>query len=606
MSITHRAHVVLHACILVLHVFCVPDVCVVWHWFSYAHALQTLFQASKGVGVAFNEGMNGARTPHPFEATIRDVVRTREHLLLNEVDTSESSMTLALNQTIHAKLEAELAAHRTLVDRCSEREHLRSEMDYYKEKVFNLRSDRDNRQLKGKLETTEQVQKFDRNMKKASEAKMSFIAFNEVLCEDLRRKWDERVGTLGPALVDFLALEKKLLLLYSSVVRDVAQPALRFNEPQLENMLANLGGGGGGGGGSMNGRQQQYSVQNGGMGSQRMGVNVEEQKQERGFGGGSRSPQQNQNRSSAAAAAASFDASPPAAARAAVSPVAASFTASSASSSARSHHPSQQQAPQRSPMGFDDMSLSDDFETVGPGAASIFTAARSNNNNHSNSNSNKSHSHAPQQMKSVPFAAAAEGQKSASMDVWEAFGAPAASAVASASPPPVAAAAAVSSFDFDNMETDGSFGSFGSSQASSTPASQSHSHSHAHQASFFSSAVPGGPAVSLDATFSMSGGDNQQQGRSRMDSFGALASRPVAPAAAAAAASSPSPSNAQASRQLQQMMMGNNIPFGAPPAASRSRQRNNVASASASAAASGSGVEGERAQPKPFNPFAED
>jgi hypothetical protein len=193
---------------------------------SYTAAMKQLFLGSKTVCDGFGDAMEDAPRPHPYQAMLKDIKSSRADMVS---DRGEGAIVLGIDGTVLKKLNEELEIHKTLLVRIADREELRKEMDYYSNKVDELRAEREKRATKGKDEKPEQVDKFERNNKKFNDMKLAYTTFNELLISDLTERWTTRVRVLGPAMNDFVACERQVLVLYASCVRDVASvEASRF------------------------------------------------------------------------------------------------------------------------------------------------------------------------------------------------------------------------------------------------------------------------------------------------------------------------------------------------------------------------------------------
>lgn len=131
-------------------------------------------------------------------------------------------VTTALQSKIIAVLEQELMRCVDLSKRIARRVELFTELGYYQKKVNELRDDRDKRASKGKTESSSDVDKFDRNMRKLEEIRLQYDEAHTRLMADLARLWDqERMVNLGPLLREFTQQEQQFAGAYSRAVDNI-------------------------------------------------------------------------------------------------------------------------------------------------------------------------------------------------------------------------------------------------------------------------------------------------------------------------------------------------------------------------------------------------
>ena len=182
---------------------------------------------SKNACEGFATALEDAPRPHPYEGMVAQTRATRTDMVS---DRGQGTIMLSLDSTVLKKLGEELELHKALLERISEREHIRTEMDYYSKKVDELREKREKRAQQGKDDKQEQVDKFQRNESKLRDLRQTYDACNSLLTHDLRERFTTRVRTLGPAFNDFLSVEKEVLVLYATAVRDA--PAVDASRSQ--------------------------------------------------------------------------------------------------------------------------------------------------------------------------------------------------------------------------------------------------------------------------------------------------------------------------------------------------------------------------------------
>ena len=179
--------------------------------------MKSMFGASKLVSDGFHDALEDAK-PNPYNAMISEMKRTRTDVCSER---GEGTVSLALEATATKKLLDELELHRDLIVRIGDREKIRAEMDYYCKKVEELRQDREKRASKMKPEKESDIEKFSRNDAKYNQMRSTYQTLNAALIADLVERWNARVRTLGPALADFVQVEKQVLVLYASAVKDI-------------------------------------------------------------------------------------------------------------------------------------------------------------------------------------------------------------------------------------------------------------------------------------------------------------------------------------------------------------------------------------------------
>lgn len=186
---------------------------------AYTHAMKGIFVGSKVVADSFVDVLQDAPKPHAWQAMLLDLRTTRANMV---ADRGEGAIALQMEGTALRKLNEELELHKSLLARIGEREELRRELDYYTSKMDGLRSDREKRALKGQEDKPAQAEKLSRNNQKLLDVKSKYTLFNELLTSDLRERYASRASTLGPAMSDFIQVEREVVNLYGSAVRDVA------------------------------------------------------------------------------------------------------------------------------------------------------------------------------------------------------------------------------------------------------------------------------------------------------------------------------------------------------------------------------------------------
>jgi hypothetical protein len=195
---------------------------------AYTLAMKALFQSSKNACEGFSTALEDAPRPHPYEGMMAQTRVTRADMVS---DRGQGSITLSMDGSVLKKLNEELELHKALLERINEREHIREEKDYYAKKVDELREKREKRAQQGKDDKPPEIEKFNRNETKLRDLNQTYDACNQLLIHDLHERFTTRVRTLGPAFNDFLGVEKEVLVLYATAVRDM--PAADYSRKDV-------------------------------------------------------------------------------------------------------------------------------------------------------------------------------------------------------------------------------------------------------------------------------------------------------------------------------------------------------------------------------------
>ncbi len=85
-----------------------------------------------------------------------------------------------------------------------------------------MKGDREKRVAKGKPESKSDIEKWERNQAKFNDAKEKYEGWNRELLEELMNLYERRLAIYGPAMQEFLAVERMVGSLVSATLKDVA------------------------------------------------------------------------------------------------------------------------------------------------------------------------------------------------------------------------------------------------------------------------------------------------------------------------------------------------------------------------------------------------
>jgi len=154
-----------------------------------------------------------------------------------------SSLNRILIDQILLPLESKLKNNMEFEEEMNKLNKLKQEYEYYKQKINNLEKEKIEKDKKNNENDKKQFsEKLKRNQEKFRNACTSFISLQSELSVELKQQEKEREEEMGLLLVDFLAIERQLILIiqYQNVfnteeqMKTIAKSRARMNEESVQ------------------------------------------------------------------------------------------------------------------------------------------------------------------------------------------------------------------------------------------------------------------------------------------------------------------------------------------------------------------------------------
>jgi len=120
-------------------------------------------------------------------------------------------------------------------DAIESRRKLQLSFDHYNSKFASLKAQQEKNRTAGKLETLKQRERFERNNKKLSNAKKSFLKANQTVIKTLHHHWESRFGFLDDLFKQIISNETMFFEAFTKTLRStkpVLQEALKKPLPK--------------------------------------------------------------------------------------------------------------------------------------------------------------------------------------------------------------------------------------------------------------------------------------------------------------------------------------------------------------------------------------
>lgn len=180
---------------------------------NYLTHATALYVSSSQICQDFSTLLDDPARPNDFTDqanSMRIEHQTMSHEYVPKLQQSFSSTILSL-------IDEECVRNSELSKRITRRQEVFSELGYYQTKMNELREERTVRATKGKSESSNDLEKMERNQKKLDEMQMTFTDLNTRIMTDFKQLWDtDRIAKMGPLLQRFLAHEKKIAETYGA------------------------------------------------------------------------------------------------------------------------------------------------------------------------------------------------------------------------------------------------------------------------------------------------------------------------------------------------------------------------------------------------------
>ena len=170
---------------------------------QYNKATLNLTTSARATTQSFADVIKDAARPNPYSTTL--LTSTQAH---NELADKVETSGLYTRDTLQV-IEQQIDVHKQLLARIEERNKLRTDFLYYQHKLEGLQKEREDRQLKGRVEKAADVEKMDRNSAKLSDSGDRYRVYNAELMHDLQMLYISRLKTYGPLLRQFVYAEKR-------------------------------------------------------------------------------------------------------------------------------------------------------------------------------------------------------------------------------------------------------------------------------------------------------------------------------------------------------------------------------------------------------------
>lgn len=184
---------------------------------NYAASMYSIFLNSNNTAVEFGSLLEDSSVSNEYQQLTREL-RTAHSQLNGD---KQQLLTSKLQEQVLQPIDAQLNSFQAINGRIVKRNELHENLEYYLTKVAGLNTERDERASKGKVETSSQMEKHDRNQHKLDAARNEYTQFTASLMADLHNTWSQRVAVLGPALAGFIEVEKQFVELYRNELLSV-------------------------------------------------------------------------------------------------------------------------------------------------------------------------------------------------------------------------------------------------------------------------------------------------------------------------------------------------------------------------------------------------
>jgi len=191
------------------------------HLTTYSQSMRSILFSSQALSGAFSDVLADAPKPNPFVNQLQDLKQAHASLI-NSDKQSERYLNNLMEDGLSRRINEELSDHTRIYKKIEDRTKLRSDFLYYKQKLVELQDERAKRSSKGKQEGNKDIEKFERNQQKLSEAQAAYEKLNMELANDIQTKLAARQNNYGPALNEFVNVEKQFANIYYNTVKDIS------------------------------------------------------------------------------------------------------------------------------------------------------------------------------------------------------------------------------------------------------------------------------------------------------------------------------------------------------------------------------------------------